>query len=118
MSLFVLISAFYVYIHRIYTYIVGDRMKRKKISSCESIRNFNEIEEGQEENNSLLKSDIHYHFYYLNVEESKKNLNDFKINCYYCDRKIDNQTCYVAYDSLFCSIFCQKKWLNFNKSNI
>lgn len=118
MSLFVIISAFYVYIHRIYTYIVGDRMKRKKMSSCESIRNFNEIEEGRNENDSLIKSDVHYHFYYLNTDESSKKINDFKLNCYYCDKKIDKQICYVAFDSLFCSMFCQKMWLSHRKSNL
>ena len=44
MSLIVLISAFYVYIHRIYTYITGFIMKRKKIPITQSRRNLNDIE--------------------------------------------------------------------------
>lgn len=123
MSLIVLISAFYVYIHRIYTYITGFIMKRKKIPITQSRRNLNDIEKGEKrekaENDNLVKSDIHYHFYYLNVDERTKKLDDFKLNCHYCDNKInDDQVCYVVFDSWFCSVHCQRMWVSHKKTKV
>ena len=86
-------------------------MKRKNIPVTESIRNLNDIEKADNENEILIRSDVHYHFHYLGFDERKKKLDDFKINCYYCDKKIDKQICYVVFDSMFCSIHCQRAWV-------
>ena len=117
MTIYVILSTLYVYICRIYTYFSGENMKRKRIPTTNSLTNLNEIEDGDDEKESLIRSDVHYHFHYLNIDEKIKNINDFKINFFNFYKNINKQICYVAHDSIFCSTGCQKSWIRFKKSN-
>ena len=103
----------YSYIHRIYEYLtyflsnMNLKRKREDLSRNTSLKNISTL--NNQKNN---ESNIHFHYYYLEPNNSKLINREKAFNCFQCNRNIKEEICYLIYDHTFCSQNCRRNYVS------